>query len=102
MSILCMLLMLEWVQGLLIKKVNRARQPKKHDVTYLSTLRSWLNFTWGKSMEYEIYKATNTIEGFFKVRIDFLLREFPRYLLIVAFGVDYESHAFAISLIYFP
>ena len=53
-------------------------------------------------MEYEIYKAMNTIEGFFKVRIDFLLREFPRYLLIVAFGVDYESHAFAISLIYFP
>ena len=53
-------------------------------------------------MEYEIYKATNTIEGFFKVRIDFLLREFPIYLLIVAFGVDYESHAFAISLIYFP
>ena len=90
------------MEGILIKKVSRATQPTTHDVTDLSTLRSWLNFTWGKSMEYEIYKAMNTIEGFFKVVIDFLLCEFPRYLLIVAFGVDYESHAFAISLIYFP
>lgn len=58
---------LESVQGLLIKKVSRAAQPATHDVTDLSTLRSWLNFPWGQSMEYEIYKATNTLRGFVKI-----------------------------------
>lgn len=58
---------LESVQGLLIKKVSRAAQPATHDVTDLSTLRSWLNFPWGQSMEYEIYKATNTLRSFVKV-----------------------------------
>jgi len=58
---------LESVQGLLIKKVSRAAQPATHDVTDLSTLRSWLNFPWAQSMEHEIYKATNTLRGFVKV-----------------------------------
>ena len=38
------------------------------DLTDLSTLRSWLNFPWGQTMEYEIYKAANTIRGYFKVK----------------------------------
>jgi hypothetical protein len=63
---------LESVQGLLIKKVSRAAQPATHDVTDLSTLRSWLNFPWAQSMEHEIYKATNTLRGFVKVRLDFI------------------------------
>ena len=71
-------------------------------MTDMSTLRSWLNFPWGQSMEYEIYKSTNTIRGFVNVRLDFILSEFPRYLLTIAFGVDCESHASSISLIYFP
>lgn len=48
-------------------QVSRAAQLPTHDLTDLSTLRSWLNFPWGQSMEYEIYKATNTIRGYNKV-----------------------------------
>ncbi|KAF5944526.1 hypothetical protein HYC85_018603 [Camellia sinensis] len=46
------------------QRVSHAAQLPTHDVTDLSTLRSWLNFPWGQSMEYEIYKATNTIQGY--------------------------------------
>ncbi|ONK55362.1 uncharacterized protein A4U43_UnF4390 [Asparagus officinalis] len=35
--------------------------------TQNGTLRSWLNFPWGQSMEYEIYKAANIIRGYNKV-----------------------------------
>lgn len=48
-------------------QVSRAAQLPTHDLTDLSTLRSWLNVPWGQSMEYEIYKATNTIRGYSKV-----------------------------------
>ncbi|XP_040987236.1 uncharacterized protein LOC121235076 isoform X1 [Juglans microcarpa x Juglans regia] len=58
---------LESVQSYLIDRISRAAQLPTHDLTDLSTLRSWLNFPWGQSMEYEIYKATNTIEGYNKV-----------------------------------
>ncbi|KAI3740211.1 hypothetical protein L2E82_30635 [Cichorium intybus] len=58
---------LEAVQPYLMDKVSRAAQLPTFDVTDLSTLRSWLNFPWGQSMEYEIYKATNTIQGYSKV-----------------------------------
>ncbi|KAL0406715.1 UNVERIFIED_CONTAM: LAS seventeen-binding protein 3 [Sesamum latifolium] len=51
----------------LMNQVSRAAQSPTHDLTDLSTLRSWLNFPWGQSMEYEIYKATNTIQGYSKV-----------------------------------
>jgi hypothetical protein len=30
-------------------------------------LRSWVNFPWGQTMGYEIYKAANTIQGYNKV-----------------------------------
>ncbi|KAL6992357.1 hypothetical protein U1Q18_010466 [Sarracenia purpurea var. burkii] len=55
---------LESVQPFLMDQVSHASQLPTHDVTDLSTLRSWLNFPWGQSMEYEIYKATNTIRGY--------------------------------------
>lgn len=58
---------LESVQSYLMDKVSRAAQSPTHDLTDLSTLRSWLNFPWGQSMEYEIYKAINTIHSFNKV-----------------------------------
>ncbi|KAK6132470.1 hypothetical protein DH2020_033770 [Rehmannia glutinosa] len=58
---------LESVQTCLMNQVSRAAQSPTHDLTDLSTLRSWLNFPWGQSMEYEIYKATNTIQGYTKV-----------------------------------
>jgi hypothetical protein len=48
---------------------SRAAQLPTQDLTDLSTLRSWLNFPWGQSMEYEIYKATNTIQGYAKVTV---------------------------------
>ncbi|KAK6132592.1 hypothetical protein DH2020_033694 [Rehmannia glutinosa] len=57
---------LESVQTCLMNQVSRAAQSPTHDLTDLSTLRSWLNFPWGQSMEYEIYKATNTIQGYTK------------------------------------
>ncbi|KAD3337865.1 hypothetical protein E3N88_33386 [Mikania micrantha] len=51
----------------LMDQVSRASQLPTHDLTDLSTLRSWLNIPWGQSMEHEIYKATNTIQGYSKV-----------------------------------
>jgi hypothetical protein len=63
---------LESVQAYLIDQISRAAQLPTHDLTDLSTLRSWLNFPWGQSMEYEIYKATNTILGYNKVASTFL------------------------------
>lgn len=58
---------LDCVQTCLMNQVSRAAQSPTHDLTDLSTLRSWLNFPWGQSMEYEIYKATNTLQGYTKV-----------------------------------
>lgn len=55
---------LESVQGYLMDQVSRAAQLPTYDLTDLSTLRSWLNFPWGQSMEYEIYKAANIIRGY--------------------------------------
>lgn len=58
---------LEFVQPYLMDQVSRASQLPIHDLTDLSTLRSWLNFPWGQSMEYEIYKAANIVRGYNKV-----------------------------------
>lgn len=58
---------LDSVQSYLMDQVSHAAQLPTHDLTDLSTLRSWVNFPWGQSMEYEIYKATNTIQGYNKV-----------------------------------
>lgn len=58
---------LESVQGFLMDQVSRAAQLPTHDLTDLSTLRSWLNFPWGQSMEYEIYKAANALKSYNKI-----------------------------------
>lgn len=58
---------LEFVQPYLMDQVSRASQLPTHDLTDLSTLRSWLNFPWGQSMEHEIYKAANTVRDYNKV-----------------------------------
>jgi len=58
---------IESVQPYLMDQVSRAAQLPTHDLTDLSTLRSWVNFPWGQSMEYEIYKAANTIHKYNKV-----------------------------------
>ncbi|KAG8385389.1 hypothetical protein BUALT_Bualt03G0038000 [Buddleja alternifolia] len=58
---------LESVQPYLMDQVSRAAQLPTRDLTDLSTLRSWVNFPWGQSMECEIYKAANTIRGYTKV-----------------------------------
>ncbi|KAL8468310.1 hypothetical protein ACS0TY_031519 [Phlomoides rotata] len=58
---------LESVQPYLMNQVSRAAQFPTHDLTDLSTLRSWVNFPWGQSMEYEIYKAANTIRSYSKI-----------------------------------
>ncbi|XP_075666737.1 uncharacterized protein LOC142636406 [Castanea sativa] len=55
---------IESVQPYLMDQVSRAAQLPTHDLTDLSTLRSWVNFPWGQSMEYEIYKAANTIRKY--------------------------------------
>ncbi|KAL4309295.1 hypothetical protein GQ457_01G046980 [Hibiscus cannabinus] len=57
---------LESVQPYLMDQVSNAAQLPTHDLTDLSTLRSWLNLPLpcGQSMEREIYKATNTIRGY--------------------------------------
>ncbi|KAJ7947188.1 RING/FYVE/PHD-type zinc finger family protein [Quillaja saponaria] len=58
---------LDSVRPYLMDQVSNAAQLATHDLTDLSTLRSWANFPWGQSMEYEIYKATNTIKAYKKV-----------------------------------
>ncbi|XP_057949748.1 uncharacterized protein LOC131144855 isoform X2 [Malania oleifera] len=58
---------IESVQPYLMDQVSCAAQLPTHDLTDLSTLRSWVNFPWGQSMEHEIYKATNTIRSYIKI-----------------------------------
>uniref|UniRef100_J3MEY1 FYVE-type domain-containing protein n=1 Tax=Oryza brachyantha TaxID=4533 RepID=J3MEY1_ORYBR len=58
---------LECIQPYLMNNVSRACQLPTNDLTNLSTLRSWLNLPWARTMEYEIYKAVNSIHGYFKV-----------------------------------
>ncbi|XP_008792310.2 uncharacterized protein LOC103708960 isoform X2 [Phoenix dactylifera] len=58
---------LESVRPYLMDQVSRASQLPTHDLTDLSTLRSWLNFPWGQTMEYEIYKTANIIRSYNKV-----------------------------------
>ncbi|EPS61610.1 hypothetical protein M569_13184, partial [Genlisea aurea] len=78
---------LDAVQPYLTERVSRAAQFPTHDVTDLSTLRSWVNFPWGQTMEYEIYKATNAIRGYFKVGFVEPERKIPRAILRHAKGL---------------
>ncbi|KAG2657281.1 hypothetical protein PVAP13_1KG181500 [Panicum virgatum] len=58
---------LESIQPQLMNQISRASQLPTRDVTDLSTLRSWLNFPWAHTMEYEIYKAANSLRSYCKV-----------------------------------
>ncbi|XP_071730093.1 uncharacterized protein [Rutidosis leptorrhynchoides] len=78
---------LESVQPYLMDQVSRAAQVPTQDLTDLSTLRSWLNFPWGQTMEYEIYKATNTIRGYFKIGALTPERSIPDSILKQAKGL---------------
>ncbi|KZV51073.1 hypothetical protein F511_01865 [Dorcoceras hygrometricum] len=78
---------LEYVQPYLMDLVSRAAQLPTHDLTDLSTLRSWVNFPWGQSMEYEIYKATNTICSYRKVGFLGPEKRIPESILRNALGL---------------
>lgn len=64
---------LDPLQGLLINYNSNSMQPAKHDVMDWTSTRSWLNMPVGVSMEYEIYKATNTMKKYCQVCMMFLL-----------------------------
>ncbi|MCD7471783.1 hypothetical protein HAX54_012451 [Datura stramonium] len=68
-------------------QVSRAAQLPTHDLTDLSTLRSWVNFPWGQSMEYEIYKATNTIRGYERIGLLRSEKKIPEAILQNARGL---------------
>ncbi|KAK1274744.1 hypothetical protein QJS04_geneDACA000834 [Acorus gramineus] len=78
---------LESVQPYLMDQISRASQPPTHDLTDLSTLRSWVNFPWRQSMEYEIFKAANTIKGYNKVGFIKSERSIPDAVLRQAKGL---------------
>ncbi|KAL3377033.1 hypothetical protein AABB24_003446 [Solanum stoloniferum] len=78
---------LESVQPYLMDQVSRAAQLPTHDLTDLSTLRSWVNFPWGQSMEYEIYKAANTIRGYEKIVLLSSEKKIPEAILQNARGL---------------
>ncbi|KAJ1259516.1 hypothetical protein BS78_10G162200 [Paspalum vaginatum] len=58
---------LQCIQSYLMNRYSRSCQLPTQDLTDLSTLRSWINIPWAINMEYEIYKATNSIYGYCKV-----------------------------------
>ncbi|KAK4767859.1 hypothetical protein SAY87_003000 [Trapa incisa] len=78
---------LESVQPYLMDHVSRAAQVPTRDLTDLSTLRSWLNFPWGQSMEYEIYKAANIVKSYIKVCSGTPEKSIPDYILRDARGL---------------
>jgi len=62
---------LECIQPYIMNRFSRACQLPTQDLTDLSTLRSWINIPWAIKMEYEIYKAANSIYGYCKVFISY-------------------------------
>ncbi|KAK3127703.1 hypothetical protein QOZ80_7AG0577260 [Eleusine coracana subsp. coracana] len=58
---------LEPLQGLFVFYNSNSMQQAKHDVMDWTSTRSWLNLPIGVSMEYEIYKATNTMKKYCQV-----------------------------------
>ncbi|KAJ8545392.1 hypothetical protein K7X08_017975 [Anisodus acutangulus] len=78
---------LESLQPYLMDQVSRAAQLPTHDLTDLSTLRSWVNFPWAQSMEYEIYKATNTIRGYERIGLLSSEKKIPEAILQNARGL---------------
>ncbi|KAL0442601.1 UNVERIFIED_CONTAM: Lateral signaling target protein 2 [Sesamum latifolium] len=60
---------LESVQPYLMDQVSRAAQLPTHDLTDLSTLRSWVNFPWDSQWD-EIYKPQTQFEAMLRYEVD--------------------------------
>lgn len=60
---------LDPLQGVLIHTISNAMQVAKHDVMDWTSSRAWLNLPVGFSMEYEIYKASNSLRSYAQVLI---------------------------------
>lgn len=58
---------LDPLQVILINSISNAVQVAKHDVVDWTCTRGWLNLPVGMSMEYEIYKASNTLRSYCQV-----------------------------------
>ncbi|GFY98585.1 RING/FYVE/PHD-type zinc finger family protein [Actinidia rufa] len=58
---------LDPLQGVLINTISNAMQAAKHDVMDWTCSRSWMNLPVGLSMEYEIYKSSNTLRSYCQV-----------------------------------
>nr|GMC77328.1 SH3 domain-containing protein [Ipomoea batatas] len=58
---------LDPLQGVLIHTISNAMQVAKHDVMDWTSSRAWLNLPVGFSMEYEIYKASNSLRSYAQV-----------------------------------
>ncbi|KAI3966104.1 hypothetical protein MKW92_044682 [Papaver armeniacum] len=55
---------LEPLQIFLVNTISNTSQISKHDVTDWTCTRGWLNMPIGLSMEYEIYKSSNTLKSY--------------------------------------
>ncbi|GFS38478.1 RING/FYVE/PHD-type zinc finger family protein [Actinidia rufa] len=58
---------LDPLQCVLINTVSNAMQAAKHDVMDWTCSRGWMNLPVGLSMEYEIYKSSNTLRSYCQV-----------------------------------
>ena len=58
-------------QGVLINTISNAMQAAKHDVMDWTCSRGWMNLPVGLSMEYEIYKSSNTLRSYCQVLFTF-------------------------------
>ena len=62
---------LDPLQGVLINTISNAMQSAKHDVMDWTCSRGWMNLPVGLSMEYEIYKSSNTLRSYCQVLFTF-------------------------------
>lgn len=78
---------LDPLQGVLINTISNAVQVAKHDVVDWTCTRGWLNLPVGMSMEYEIYKASNTLRSYCQVAVSNPERSIPLAVLSGAKGL---------------
>lgn len=78
---------LDPLQGVLINTISNAVQAAKHDVVDWTCTRGWLNLPVGLSMEYEIYKASNTLRSYCQVAESNPERSIPLAVLNGAKGL---------------
>lgn len=78
---------LDPLQGILIHGISNAMQAAKHDVMDWTCSRAWLNLPVGFSMEYEIYKSTNSLTSYAQVARLYPERSIPAAVLKGARGL---------------